>query len=149
MLIDLIKPRVKKDKFSKIKERVKELSEALEKLETNNSDAGKAMYYLAELKEVGSQWADIVEWPNPSTVNFVRDNFQSHKEGKFSEKSNIRTAVNCPRCGLTPLTSPPVEYTAKLSDYFCYTCDRFVIFNKAFYTGTRRVRVEDEYILVL
>ncbi len=119
MLLDILKPTLNKEKYEELKGRVKELSDGLNELGDSYQEISRAMYYLSELRKVGEKWTTLFNWPQTELVDWVTQECSKVEKGNNTGIAVNVTKRNCPRCGLTPLTTP---------DQYCVTCDKYVIF---------------------
>ncbi len=133
-LHDLLKPELDRETYTKLKNRVRELSDGLENLQ--DGEEFKAMFYLSELEQVGKQWATILIWPNENLVSWAKK--APFEYGNNTGRPIQKKTTKCPQCGLTPLT--------KVTKY-CITCEKYVIFNHTDNEFTPVIQVTDELII--
>lgn len=107
----LLKPKLKEKTYVRLKKKVKELAQKLEEVPVGEEH--KSLYLLNELQKVGREWVEVYEWSSQELLDFAKT--VSFEEGN-NEGIPVRTSVNCPQCGFTPL-----------KDQYCSTCEKFVI----------------------
>ena len=132
-------------RFNKVRDDIICIVEKLSNLNEDNKEAEalKFSYYSMEIGKKGQHAFELL-----SEIKAHKTFVKPFENGNNTGIPVVKADVNCPYCGLTPLTNSP-EGMNKLSDYFCNTCDRFVIFTKTKNNIICKLDVTDNYILVL